>query len=98
MTGNTDLSPARKRALCAPVLHVLREPEIGNRSYWAGMGGVGEAAYDDHYFPFEGEETLEILEVGLGFCFGGHDVRRLLKSLGISIRTDRMRIGVKEDY
>ena len=83
---NTDLRKPKKGSL-RPA-YVLRA---------RGEGGAGVAAYDDHYFSFEGEETLEIPEVSLGFCFGGHDLRRLLKSLGNSVHTDRRRIGVKED-
>ena len=44
----------------------------------------GEEAYYNRYLSFEGEETPEILKLSLGFCFGGHDIRRPLKAIEIS--------------
>lgn len=38
----------------------------------------GEAAYYDRYLSCEGEQTLEVLELSLSFCFDGHDIRRPL--------------------
>lgn len=58
---------------------------------------VGGGAYDDHYFSFEGEETLEVLELSLRFCLGSHDMRCQLKSMASSIQMDRKRFRVEEE-
>lgn len=50
----------------------------------SSWGRQGKAAYNDDYFSFEGEEALEVLELRLGFCFGGHDARCQLKSKAVS--------------
>lgn len=58
---------------------------------------LGGGAYDDHYFSFEGEETLEVLELSLRFCLGSHDMRGQLKSMASSIQMDRKRFRVEEE-
>lgn len=76
MSYNTDLS--NQESLLRPV-HVFKSHIL------VPFRGRGGGAYDDHYFPFEGEETLEVLELSLGSCFGGHDVRRQLQYVAILI-------------
>ena len=54
-----------------------------------------EAAYDDYNFSLEGEETLEVQKLSLGFCFSGHDVRRQSVSTAVSIQiwTEKKKLG-----
>ena len=35
-------------------------------------GQMKREAYDDHYFSFKREETVEVLELGLRFGFCSH--------------------------
>ena len=75
MIHSTDLGNLQR--LLHPV-HVLRAKTLVSFRGVLGCGGGGGGggcAYDDHYFSIEGEETLEALELSLGFYFGSHDVR-----------------------